>query len=31
MAAYAEFAGFYDQVMGDRTSTVERVRRYIDR
>ena len=29
MTAYAEFAGFYDRVMGDRTPDVERVRRYV--
>ena len=31
MAAYAEFAKFYDQVMGDRSPLIERVRGYIDR
>ena len=31
MTAYAQFAGFYDQVMGDRTPDVERVRRYVRR
>lgn len=31
MAAYADFAGFYDQVMGDRSSDIERVRGYIRR
>ena len=31
MAAYAEFAKFYDQVMGDRSPLVERVRGYVDR
>jgi len=29
--AYAEFAGFYDQVMGDRSPLIERVRGYIRR
>ena len=29
MAAYAEFASFYDQVMGDRSPVIERVRGYI--
>jgi len=31
VAAYAEFAGFYDQIMGDRTPDIERVRGYIRR
>jgi SAM-dependent methyltransferase len=31
VAAYADFAGFYDQVMGDRTPDIERVRGYIRR
>ena len=31
MAAYAEFAKFYDQVMGDRGPLVERVRGYVER
>ena len=31
MAAYAEFAKFYDQVMGDRSPLIERVRGYIER
>lgn len=29
MIAYAKFAGFYDQIMGDRTADVERIRGYI--
>jgi SAM-dependent methyltransferase len=29
--AYAEFAGFYDQIMGDRSADVARVRSYITR
>jgi SAM-dependent methyltransferase len=29
--AYAEFAAFYDQIMGDRSAEVERVRSYIRR
>jgi SAM-dependent methyltransferase len=29
VAAYADFAGFYDQVMGDRTPDIERVRGYV--
>jgi SAM-dependent methyltransferase len=29
--AYAEFAAFYDQIMGDRSAEVERVRNYIRR
>ena len=28
---YAEFAGFYDQVMGDRTPDIERIRDYVGR
>ena len=31
VAAYAEFASFYDQVMGDRSPLIERVRGYIER
>jgi SAM-dependent methyltransferase len=31
VADYDNFARFYDQVMGDRTSAIERVRRYIER
>ena len=31
MAAYAEFAKFYDQVMGDRSPLIERVRGYVER
>ncbi|HKR71163.1 MAG TPA: class I SAM-dependent methyltransferase [Streptosporangiaceae bacterium] len=31
MPAYAEFAGFYDQIMGDRTVDVARMRSYITR
>ncbi len=31
MPAYAEFAGFYDQIMGDRSLDVQRVRGYIRR
>jgi SAM-dependent methyltransferase len=31
VAAYAEFAKFYDQVMGDRSPLIERVRGYVDR
>ncbi len=31
VAAYAEFAKFYDQVMGDRSPLIERVRGYIRR
>jgi SAM-dependent methyltransferase len=31
VAAYAEFAKFYDQVMGDRSPLIERVRGYIGR
>ena len=31
VAAYTEFAKFYDQVMGDRSPLVERVRGYIER
>ena len=31
MPAYAEFAGFYDQIMGDRSVDVARVRTYITR
>ena len=31
MRAYAEFAGFYDQIMGDRSADVARVRSYITR
>jgi len=31
VAAYAEFAGFYDQIMGDRAPDIERVRRYVRR
>ncbi|HEX9032724.1 MAG TPA: class I SAM-dependent methyltransferase [Streptosporangiaceae bacterium] len=31
MIAYAKFAAFYDQIMGDRTVDVERVREYIRR
>ena len=31
MPAYAEFAAFYDQIMGDRSAEVERVRNYIKR
>jgi len=31
VAAYAEFARFYDQVMGDRSQLIERVRGYIER
>ena len=31
MPAYAEFAGFYDQIMGDRSVDVARVRSYITR
>jgi len=31
VAAYAEFASFYDQVMGDRSPVIERVRGYIRR
>jgi SAM-dependent methyltransferase len=31
VAAYAEFAAFYDEVMGDRTCDIERVRRYVER
>lgn len=31
MPAYAEFAGFYDQIMGDRTVDIARVRSYITR
>jgi SAM-dependent methyltransferase len=29
VAAYAEFAGFYDQVMGDRAADIERVRQQV--
>lgn len=31
MADYADFAGFYDQIMGDRSDEVERIRGYIKR
>jgi len=31
VVAYADFAGFYDQVMGDRTADIERVRGYVRR
>jgi predicted TPR repeat methyltransferase len=31
VAAYAEFAKFYDQVMGDRSPLIERVRGYVER
>jgi SAM-dependent methyltransferase len=31
VAAYAEFAKFYDQVMGDRSPLIDRVRGYIER
>lgn len=31
MIAYAKFAAFYDQIMGDRTVDVERIRGYIQR
>lgn len=31
MAAYAEFAAFYDQIIGDRTRYIERVKRQIGR
>lgn len=31
VAAYAEFAGFYDQVMGDRSADIERVRGFVRR
>jgi len=31
VAAYAEFAAFYDQIMGDRTCDIERVKRSIAR
>ncbi len=31
MASYASFAGFYDQIMGDRTEDIERVRSYVGR
>jgi SAM-dependent methyltransferase len=31
MVSYAKFAGFYDQVMGDRSSDIERVRGYVGR
>jgi len=31
VAAYAQFAGFYDQIMGDRSPLIERVRGYIRR
>ena len=31
MVSYAEFAGFYDQIMGDRSQDVERVRGYVER
>ena len=31
MAAYAKFAKFYDQVMGDRSPLIERVRGYVER
>jgi SAM-dependent methyltransferase len=29
MAIYAKFAGFYDQIMGDRTETVDQIRTYL--
>ncbi len=29
MAIYAKFAGFYDEIMGDRSETVDLVRRYL--
>ena len=31
MPAYAEFAAFYDEIMGDRSAEVERIRTYITR
>jgi SAM-dependent methyltransferase len=31
VAAYAEFAAFYDRVMGDRTADIERIRGYVRR
>ena len=31
MPAYADFARFYDQVMGDRSPVIERVRGYLRR
>jgi len=31
VAAYADFAGFYDQIMGDRSADIARVREYIAR
>ena len=31
MTAYAQFAGFYDQIMGDRSADIERVRECIKR
>jgi SAM-dependent methyltransferase len=31
VASYADFAGFYDQVMGDRSADIERVRGYVRR
>jgi len=31
VTAYAQFAGFYDQVMGDRSADIDRVRDYIKR
>ena len=31
MTAYATFAAFYDQIMGDRTVDIERVRRFVAR
>ena len=31
MPAYADFARFYDQVMGDRTPVIERIRGYVRR
>lgn len=31
MAAYADFAPFYDQIMGDRAPDIDRVRGYIER
>src|SRR5262252_8714513 len=31
MASYAQFAGFYDQIMGDRSEDIWRIRRTIER
>jgi SAM-dependent methyltransferase len=31
MATYAKFARFYDQIMGDRTDEIERIREYVKR